>query len=128
MSAQGIKIKDEQIEVVKIWPKLKSMRNIQVFLGFANFNQRFIQSFSKIAGLLTSMIQTNSTTRSSKNSLLSMYVESDKIVGGGGDCKDKTVKRSPRFKNSNGAKVYLTPDARPVFIQLKQAFTKAPIL
>ena len=27
----------EQIEVVKKWPKLKSVWDIQVFLGFANF-------------------------------------------------------------------------------------------
>ena len=48
----------ERIEVVKDWSKPKSVRNIQVFLGFANFYWRFIQGFSKIAALLTSMLKT----------------------------------------------------------------------
>ena len=30
-------MEDKQIEVVKNWPELKSMRDIQVFLGIANF-------------------------------------------------------------------------------------------
>ena len=37
MSAQRVKMEDEQIEIVKNWSELKSMRDIQVFLGFANF-------------------------------------------------------------------------------------------
>ena len=48
-------------------------------------------------------------------------------VGDGGDCEDKMVRRSPS-KNSNKATGYLTPDARQAFTQLRQAFTKAPIL
>ena len=47
----------ERIEVVKDWPKSKSVRNIQVFLGFANFYWRFIQGFSRIAAPLTSMLK-----------------------------------------------------------------------
>ena len=47
----------KKIEVVKDWPEPKSVCNIQVFLGFANFYQRFIQGFSRIAALLTSMLK-----------------------------------------------------------------------
>ena len=114
---------------MKNWPEPKSIRDIQVFLGFANFYRRFIQSFSKIAGPLTSMLRTSSATRSSKNSLSSLDVaEVDEVgVGGGGDCEDETVGRL-LSKNSNGATSYLTPDARQAFTQLRQAFTKAPIL
>ena len=32
-----INIKAKKIEVVKDWPKSKSVQDIQVFLGFANF-------------------------------------------------------------------------------------------
>ena len=53
-----ISIEAEKIKVVKNWPKSKSDRNIQVFLGFANFYQRFIQGFSRIAAPLTSMLKT----------------------------------------------------------------------
>ena len=37
VSAQRVKMEDEQIEVVKNWPEPKSIRDIQIFLGFANF-------------------------------------------------------------------------------------------
>ena len=37
VSSKGINIEAERIEVVKKWPELKSVRDIQVFLGFANF-------------------------------------------------------------------------------------------
>lgn len=37
------------------------MRNIQVFLRFANFYQRFIQGFSKIVALLTSILKITSS-------------------------------------------------------------------
>ena len=43
---------------MKDWPKPKSFRDIQVFLGFSNFYQQFIQGFSKIVAPLTSMLKT----------------------------------------------------------------------
>ena len=46
-----------------------------------------------------------------------------------GDCKNETVKKSPLIsKNLNRATGYLTPGAKQAFTQLRQAFTKAPIL
>ena len=47
----------KRIELVKDWLEPKSVCNIQVFLGFANFYQQFIQGFSRIAALLTSMLK-----------------------------------------------------------------------
>ena len=110
-------MEDEEIEVVKNWHEPKLMRDIQVFLSFANFYWRFIQSFRKIAQPFASMLQTSSITKSLKNLLLSMDVaESDKVGGDGdGDCKDGTVEKSPRSKNSNWATGYLTLNARQVF-------------
>ena len=48
----------KKIVVIKDWPKSQSVRNIQVFVGFANFSQRFIKSFSRIAALLTLILKT----------------------------------------------------------------------
>ena len=48
-------------------------------------------------------------------------------VGDGGDCKDETVGRLPS-KKSNKTTRYLIPDAKQAFTQLRQAFTKAPVL
>ncbi len=56
--AQSIRIEEERIEAVKTWPEPQSVRDIQVFLGFANFYRRFIRNFSRIAAPLTSMLRT----------------------------------------------------------------------
>ena len=57
-------MEDERIKAVKQWPEPKSVRDIQVFLGFANFYRRFIQGFSRIAAPLTSMLKTTGSTGS----------------------------------------------------------------
>ena len=58
VSFKSISIEAKRIEVVKEWPEPKSVWDIQVFLGFANFYRQFIQGFSKIAAPLTSMLKT----------------------------------------------------------------------
>ena len=127
VSANGVQIEDKRIKTVKNWPKPKSIKNIQVFLKFANFYQRFIQNFSRIVGPLTSILRTSSTTQSAKN-LSQMNVAKDVEVGGGvgGNCKEGTVKRSPS-KNLNKAG-YLTPNIKKAFNHLRYTFTKASIL
>ena len=40
--SKGIGMEAERIEIVKGWPEPKSVCNIQVFLGFANFYRQFI--------------------------------------------------------------------------------------
>ena len=42
VSAQEVQIEDKRIKVVGNWLKLKSIKDIQVFLGFANFYWYFI--------------------------------------------------------------------------------------
>ena len=44
--------------MVRKWPELKSIQDIQVFLGFANSYWQFIQDFNRIAALLTSILKT----------------------------------------------------------------------
>ncbi len=62
VSHQGIQMEEERIKAVRDWPETQSVRDIQVFLGFANFYQRFIQGFSRLAALLTSKLKTTSAT------------------------------------------------------------------
>ena len=52
-------MKAKKSKVIKNWLKFKSVWDIQIFLGFANSYWQFIQSFSKIATLLTSILKTN---------------------------------------------------------------------
>lgn len=58
MLAQQVQIENKKTKMVKDWPKLKSVRDILVFLRFDNFYCHFIQSFSKIAALFISMLKT----------------------------------------------------------------------
>ena len=53
ISSQGIRMEEERINAIKAWPEPKSIKDIQVFIEFANFYRRFIQGFSKIAAPLT---------------------------------------------------------------------------
>ena len=53
---------EEGIEAVKAWPEPKSIRDIKVFLGLANFYRHFIQTFSRIVAMLTSMLKTTAGT------------------------------------------------------------------
>ncbi len=61
VSHQGIQMEEKWIKAVRVWPEPQSVRDIQVFLGFANFYRRFIQGFSRLAVPLTSMLITIST-------------------------------------------------------------------
>ena len=113
VSAQGVQIKDERIEAERNWSEPKLVKNIWVFLGFANLYRRFISGFSKIVGPLTSMLR---TTWLGKNSSSLIAEDAEVSSVSGGNCEDKTVKRSPlTSKNLNGAMDYLIPKARLAF-------------
>ena len=116
VSTQGVRMEDERIEAVKSWPEPKSVRDIQVFIGFANFYRRFIQGFSKIAAPLTSMLKTNSAANTQPQR--SMVVDDEGVIGDG-----RLNEKSSKSKNP----AFLT-DARQAFARLRQAFTEAPIL
>ena len=52
-------MEEERIDAVKAWPEPKLVRDIQVFIEFANFYRRFIQGYSKIAASLTLILKTS---------------------------------------------------------------------
>ena len=87
-------MEDKKIEAVRNWPEPKSVRDIQVFLGFANFYCRLFQGFSKIASPLTSMLRTSNPSENSLNKM----VEDDEVVGGSNDSGQKLVE-SKKSKN-----------------------------
>ncbi len=60
VSHQSIQMEEKQIKAVRDWPELQSVRDIQVFLGFANFYWQFIQGFSRLDALFISMLKTAS--------------------------------------------------------------------
>ena len=135
VSRDGIRMEEERINAVKKWPEPESIRDIQIFIGFANFYRRFLKGFSRIAAPLTAMLK---TTRSSV--ALASRVDDNEVVGGGGavsrsdasrkSAKSKSQTKIGHLENSNDLEEpkFLTSDAREAFNRLRQAFTKAPIL
>ena len=132
VSAQGIRMEDKRIEAVRNWPEPKSVQDIQVFIGFANFYRRFIRGFSRVAAPLTSMLK---TTGSSGSALSVLGIE-DEVVGGGGSRADETARnlskakilsKSKKSKNDKSEiptctnlgttrePIFLTPGAREAF-------------
>ncbi|KAK4685054.1 putative transposase, partial [Tremellales sp. Uapishka_1] len=57
VSDTGIRMDPKKISAVTDWPIPKSVHDIQVFLGFANFYRRFIRSYSKITTPLTRLLR-----------------------------------------------------------------------
>ncbi|KAJ1593520.1 hypothetical protein NDA15_004450 [Ustilago hordei] len=53
----GIEMDPEKVRTVKEWPMPESIHDIQRFLGFANFYQRFIAHFAHIAKPLTALVK-----------------------------------------------------------------------
>ena len=50
-----VKIEQEKIKAIKEWKTSMKIKDIESFLGFTNFYQRFIQNFSHIAKLLNEL-------------------------------------------------------------------------
>ena len=44
-----------KIKAVKDWPTPTTVKEVQQFLGFANYYQRFIEGFSRLARLLSGL-------------------------------------------------------------------------
>ena len=57
ISPEGISMSTARVESVKNWPVPRNVKDLQAFLGFANFYRRFIEVFSKIYKPLTDLTQ-----------------------------------------------------------------------
>jgi hypothetical protein len=49
ISKDGIEMAQDTVQCIRDWEHPRSLRDIQSFIGFANFYRRFIEGFSKIA-------------------------------------------------------------------------------
>ena len=69
---------------------------------------------------------------------LRLGADNNEVVGGSGKADDKNLSKSKKSKNAKSGKqtrirameepTFLTPSTREAFNQLRQTFTKAPIL
>ncbi|KAK3545179.1 hypothetical protein QTP70_001771 [Hemibagrus guttatus] len=53
----GVRMDERKVAAVRNWPIPTSVKDLQRFLGFANFYRRFIQGYSSITNPLTSLLR-----------------------------------------------------------------------
>ena len=56
---EEIKMEEEKVKGVLKWPILMCVKDIQKFLGLANFYYQFIKNFVSIARLLHNIVKKN---------------------------------------------------------------------
>ncbi|KAL0195002.1 hypothetical protein M9458_008574, partial [Cirrhinus mrigala] len=61
ISPEGVAMDDSKVKAVREWPRPKTLKELQRFLGFSNFYLRFIRNFSTVASPLTSMVKKGKT-------------------------------------------------------------------
>ena len=55
IGGDGVRIEKEKVQRVVEWPVPKSVKDVQKFLGLANYYRQFVKDFAKIAKLLHEM-------------------------------------------------------------------------
>lgn len=63
ISDMGIMMDPAKVECIAQWPIPNNVKDVQSFLGFANFYRRFIPEFSRIAAPLTNLTRTKPVKR-----------------------------------------------------------------
>ena len=117
VSSQEILMEEEKIDAVKAWPEPKSVQDLQVFIGFANFYRRFIQGLSKIAVPLISILKMSPQLA---GVFLATGADDSKVVRSSGRNKRNLAKSDftkPVYRAKKPS--FLTSDARRAFTQLR---------
>ncbi|KAJ7997627.1 hypothetical protein DPEC_G00214090, partial [Dallia pectoralis] len=55
LTPDGVKLDDSKVRAVREWPQPKTVKELQRFLGFANYYRRFVRNFSTTAAPLSAM-------------------------------------------------------------------------
>ncbi|GJP52888.1 hypothetical protein CLOM_g11971, partial [Closterium sp. NIES-68] len=59
VSAQGFHVDPKKIEAIRTWKIPENVKELQLFLGFANYYNRFVSQYVKIATPLTNLLKKN---------------------------------------------------------------------
>ena len=57
VATDGVTMNEKKVETIKTWKPPTSVREVQIFIGFANFYRRFIKNFSDICMLITNLLK-----------------------------------------------------------------------
>ena len=98
VTTEGIKMDPEKIEAILKWETPGSVKDVQAFLGFANFYRRFISRFSQRTRPLTELTKGEQITT-------------------------KSGKKRTKYNS-----FVWSEDCQKAFEDLKNAFTTAPVL
>lgn len=60
-SIKGIRIDPKKVEDIQNWETPMCIKDVQVFIGFANFYRRFIRAFSNIVRPIIAIVKKNTT-------------------------------------------------------------------
>lgn len=111
----GVVMDPVRVQTIKEWPEPEGYKDIQVFLGFANFYRRFIYNYSSIVRPLVDHMTA------------AQYPESEPEGPARGTSKRKPAKC--RKGPTKWYKPWSWPEGvRDAFISIRQKFTEAPVL
>jgi hypothetical protein len=57
VSPDGIEMEADRIATIEDWPKPKSVKDVQVLMGFTNFYRRFVKKYAKVTAPLTDLLK-----------------------------------------------------------------------
>ena len=63
ISPDGISMEPDRVTAITEWPVPKSVQDVQIFLGFANFYRRFIEGYSRITSPISALLRKNQQFR-----------------------------------------------------------------
>ena len=119
ITLNGIKMEQDQITTIDDWPEPRSIQEILMFVGFANFYWQFIKGYSHITLPLSEL--THQEKKKEGETILQTKRQ-----------HSPSLKSKREAKHEQGVfldkEFQLPPKAREAFKQLKAAFMKAPLL
>ena len=59
ISKEGLRMETEKTKAIREWPELRTVKEVQAFLGFANYYRRFIRNYSRYTTPLTKLTKKN---------------------------------------------------------------------
>src|SRR5467141_4133632 len=61
LSPKGLTMAPYKVQIIQDWPEPRKVKDVQSFLGFANYYHRFIYGYSEITVLLTCLTRKGTT-------------------------------------------------------------------